>query len=329
MARVKGLAALAIVAALAVGGCFDPGDPIVGVSNSGSPTTAVVTTGDETTTTTTTTTTTGTTTTTTTTGTTTMTTTGGPEEPYAYRVTKISVIDPHVYFALIEGGDCADVTKILNAWLLNELIGGDISQALVFYPATADDGAEVPMRLVHAQCNGDLDTCSEITEPGDVPLTSVASNKGIGTCSIVLPETWNTDYSEDGTPNVANAPCFSSEPRDGTIRLAGSDDLPVVSLQDIQISASYTVSEEGKVTSLIKGNLRGYLRQSAAMMVVGMIEGVSEPFNFWGSIGGGDGCQVDPEMPIDDTDPNPDPGDMDAGFWLYINFEATRVEWFE
>ena len=322
MARVMPPASFALVAALALGGCFDAGEPIVGASNSGSATTAVLTTGDETTTTT-------TGTTTTTTGTTTTTTTGEQDEPDAYRLTKLTVIDPHIYFVVMEGGDCADVTNILNAWLLSELTGGDASQALVFYPATADDGAQVPVRLVNAQCNAGLDTCSERTETGDMPVMSTATNKGAGTCSIVLQGTWNPLYSEDGTPNQSNAPCFSSDAKDGTIRLAGSDNLPAVSLQDVQISASYTVAEGGQVTSLVKGTLRGYLRESEAKMVVGMIDGVSEPFNFWGSIGGGDGCQEDPETPIDDTDPNPDPEDMDAGAWLYINFEATKVEWLD
>ena len=255
---------LAGLAGLTLVGCFDAGEPIVGASNSASMTMAT-TTGETTTTTTGTT----TTTTTTTTGTTTddTTTTGDPEEPDAYRLTELKLIDPHTYFAIVEGGECADVTNILNAWLNEEIGKGDISQALVFYPATSDNEATTPARLVNAQCGNDLGTCSERVEPGDMPVVSVATNDGAGTCSVILPGTWNPDYSEDGVPNVANAPCFSTDAASGTVRLAGSDNLTeALKLSDIQLTGGYILTE-GKVSSVVKGTLRGYLRESDAMKV--------------------------------------------------------------
>ncbi len=321
---VVGRGGLAGLAGLALVGCFDAGEPIVGASNSASMTTTATTTGETTTTTTT-----GTTTTTTGTTTDETTTTGEPEEPDAYRLTQLKLIDPHTYFAIVEGGECADVTNILNAWLADEIDKGDISQALVFYPVTPDNGAETPVRLVNAQCGNDLDTCSERSEPGDMPVMSVATNVGAGTCSIILPGTWNVDYSEDGVPNVANAPCFSTEAASGTVRLAGSDNLTeALELSDLRLTAGYTVVD-GEVSSLVKGTLRGYLRQSDAMKVEGMIDGVPNIFNFWGAVAGGGGCQVNEEEPIDDTDPNPEEGDVEPGVWLYLNFEATKVDWLE
>ena len=298
-------------------GCFDAGEPSAsggsgGASNTSGSTTAATTTS--------------------TSGTagasTTGATTGDLGKAEGYRITSLKLVDPHLYFILQEGGECVDVTSLVNSWLDGEVEDGNVSQVLVFFPTVTDAGEETPMMLTNATCNGALDTCSEDVELGDAPVMSVATNASDAkVCSISVNGTWNPDYNAEGSPNLPNAPCFSSASATGTVRIAGSDNLPALPLSEVRVAASYTLAESGMVTGLVTGSIRGYLSKSEADAIMGNVTGLDLPFNLWGSTAGGDGCQPDPDSPIDDTDPNPDVESDDGGAWIYLNFEATKVEW--
>ncbi|HGG56669.1 MAG TPA: hypothetical protein ENK31_02605 [Nannocystis exedens] len=320
----------ALTALAALAACFNPGDP--GESQS-SRTTSVGTSTATTEGTTGETTTTETATGETTAGETSsggMTSTGGGDgEPHAFRITQLDIIDPHAFYAIVENGPCSDVTPILNSWINSEIENGDFSQAVVLSPSTLIDGAEMPLILTNASCNVALDTCSQLSQAGDMPVESTAINVDkSGICSIQVNGTWNPLYAESGVPNVSNWPCFTSAESAGSLRIATGDNLPAIELKNVRIAAAYVAAPvEPEAAALVSGTIRGYLTRSAAVKVQGVVSDTQLVFNLWGAIGGGEGCQQDPEEPIDDTDPNPDVDDPEPGAWLYLNFEATRVQW--
>ncbi|MCA9661612.1 MAG: hypothetical protein KC486_24950 [Myxococcales bacterium] len=299
--------------AVLVGGCFDGGEQTsrtTGVSAT-TATSTTTTTGDETTT--------STSTTTTTTATTT-TTTGALGDADAFRITKLAVVDPHFYYQLSMGAECNDVTNLVNFGIDSELSGGDVSHVLVFFPADPD-AESTPLLISGASCNGALDTCSVAN--GEASTMTTAENAAAGVCSLLVSGTVNPIYSGAGSPNIPNAPCFASVGGEGSIRIA--DTLPEMTLQDVRVAATYAGGDA--VSTLIEGTLRGYLTESAGLAVDGSVSDF--PFNLWNAVSGGGSCQVDEMNPIDDTDPNPDPRSAEKGVWIYLNFEAARVEWLE
>ncbi|MCA9634490.1 MAG: hypothetical protein KC420_00460 [Myxococcales bacterium] len=307
--------ALAAALALVGGGCFvDPGVISTGGSQ-GSTSDASTTTGAATT---------STSSTTggesSSSGAASATTGGAIGDPVAFRIRTMVGVDPHYYGELMMG-QCADLTDLFNLGIDGELSGGDVSYVMIFYPADPK-AAETPLQLIRAQCNGALDTCS--ASPDDLGLMTVARNSQGALCSTVVVGTLNSAYSGDGAPNLPGAPCFISDEGDAAVPIA--DTLPAIALERLSLAATY-VQQGEDVVGLVKGSLRGYLRESSAAAVDGEVAGVS--FNLWGSIAGGGSCQLDPMSPIDDTDPNPDPRSDEAGVWVYFNFEADLVEWLE
>jgi len=312
---------------MAAGACFNPGDPqsssqgvaaTTGMSSATSSDTNSSTTGEMTTT--------GTTTGETSSG---GMTSAGEGEPHAFRITQLDIIDPHTFHALVKDGPCADVTPLLNSWLNGEIDDGDFHQVVVLLPSTVVDGAETPVMLTNAQCNEGLDTCSQLSQAGDLPVQSKATNAAkSGVCSVLVNGTRNPLYTESGTPNVSNWPCFTSADSVGSLRIATDDNLPAIVLKNVRIAAAYVPGPiEPEAGQLVEGTIRGYVTQSAAKKVTGVISDTKVVFSLWGAIAGGDACQEDPEETIDDTDPNPDPDDNEPGVWFYLNFEATRVQW--
>lgn len=248
-------------------------------------------------------------------------TTGAPAEATAVRITKLSIVDPHIYFPL-DGVTCADTTALLNsAGIQNYIDDGDSNLVFIFSPLDPT-ASSTPARFTKAACNlGDATTCAPSKDFPEAHLS--AENQSAGVCSTVLDGSLNPSYAVDGAPSIAAAPCFRTPPFD--LELPLTPQLPNLPLRQVQVSAHYTTSDED--AALVAGSIRGYLRASDALEVVGDL--VGQPFDIWGTIAGGDGCQLDPNTPIDDTDPNPIAGDADLGVWLYLNFEAQPVIWLE
>lgn len=299
--------------ALAVGGCFRGNDEIPGevTMTAGFTTSTSTTSAAETTTTA--------AETTTTTTTSESTSTGEPADLDAFRVISAKIVDPHCYYQLTPDS-CVDITSVLNAGLTSSIDKGSVNIVMVFAPAEPAL-PEVDFRVIQGKCNDGLDTCAPAD--GVVVAESIADNLAAGICNVLLPGTHNPDYADDGAPNLPNAPCFLSSRADVAIDLSGS--LPSLELASAQVAATYSGADG--VDALLKGTLRGYLTQSKGQAVVGDLEGYD--FDLWATVAGGAGCQLDPDAPIDDTDPNPDPESAEPGVWIYLNFEAARVEWLE
>jgi len=239
----------------------------------------------------------------------------------AYRLTTVSMVDPHVYYDL---GGCGDRTELLNYAIAEEFKeGGNVNLMLLFDPA--DTGIKgSPMTLTEGECSfsPDGNTCWQ--KDAAVLVNASAQNSTELVCDVRRLETINPAYAMD-PPNVSPTPCFTS-PR-GTVILPGlAEGLPPLVLYDAQIAASY-VGEGPAVDGLKTGLITGFIPESAAREVMGLIAAL--PFNLWGSIAGGDGCQEDINNPIDDTDANPDPENPERGVQVYLNFAAQRVVWLD
>ncbi|MEZ4448714.1 MAG: hypothetical protein R3B09_04475 [Nannocystaceae bacterium] len=307
---------VAVVAALGApaAGCFHGGDEVTGGTSSTAGFTTT-TASEETSTSTTTTTTTGTTDDTSTGDA----TSGPPVDHDAFRVISAQIVDPHCYYQLTPDS-CVDSTGILNAGIKGGLDDGSVNMIFVLSPGDPKE-PEVGFRVLTGKCNASLDTCAPAD--GAVVAEATADNTTRGLCNLLLADTFNPDYAADGAPNVPGAPCFVSAEADVRVALSGS--LPPIDLVSTQAAATY--SGVDGIDGLVKGTLRGYLTESKAKAVFGDLDGFD--FVLWGTIAGGGGCQPDMNAPIDDTDPNPDPESAEPGVWLYLNFEAERVEWLE
>ncbi len=242
----------------------------------------------------------------------------------AYRLTSVTIVDPHVYYDL---GGCGDRTALMNYAISEEIEeGGAVNMMLLFDPA--DPAAkEAPMILVEADCTFGPEGGRCWQSEGGTYVKTVATNSPDLACDVTLPLTVNPLYAAEGAPNVAPPPCFSS-PRGTVILPSLAEGLPPLVLYDAQVSGSYGLGGIGPgIDELESGLITGFIPESSAREIEGLIADL--PFNLWGTIAGGDGCQPDINNPIDDTDPDPNPENPERGIQMYLNFEAERVVWLE
>jgi len=249
-----------------------------------------------------------------------MTTTGSVSKLDAYRLTSVMIVDPHVYYDL---GGCGDRTALMNYAISEETKeGGAVNMMLLFDPADPNAGG-APLVLAEGDCTfGPEGTRCWQREAGTLVMTSAMNSLDFA-CDVTLPATVNPLYMAEGAPNVAAAPCFTSQR--GTVILPSlAEGLPPLVLYDAQLSGSYGLGGAGVIES---GLITGFIPESSAREIEGLIADL--PFNLWGTIAGGDGCQPDINNPIDDTDPDPNIENSERGIQMYLNFEAERVTWLE
>ncbi len=247
--------------------------------------------------------------------------TGGiPSSLDAFRLSKIVLVDPHVY---LDTRGCDDRTDLLNYTIAEEFKeGGMVNLMLLFDPA--DPGIKSSSAaFTDAECSFGPDGVTCWQKDAAVLVASSALNSVDVACDVTREGTMNPLYASM-PPNIAPPPCFKS-PTDTVILPSLAEGLPPLVLYDAQISASYKGS--GPVVGLTNGLITGFIPEKSAREIEGVIGGF--PFTLWGAIGGGDGCQADVNNPIDDTDLSPNPRDNERGIQIYLNFEGERVEWLE
>ncbi len=204
--------------------------------------------------------------------------------------------------------------------------GGGVNMLLLFDPADPE-AKEVPMILVEGDCTFGPDGARCWQSEDGTYVKTAATNSPNLACDVTLPPTINPLYAAEGAPNVAPPPCFAS-PRGTVILPSLAEGLPPMVLYDAQLSAGYGLGGIGpEIDELEAGLITGFIPESSAREIEGLIADL--PFNLWGTIAGGDGCQPDVNNPIDDTDPDPNPENLERGIQMYLNFEAERVVWLE
>lgn len=244
-----------------------------------------------------------------------------PDATAAFRITKLSLVDPHTY-----SGDalkCLDSTPTFNGIFTENIKSFDINTTLVLHPLDPSVDSGATMEIVPAKCvpGGTLVNCTD----KDVPVESIVSaefnNSVGGTCGNPVAGSLNPDYHVDPAKalNKPMSPCFLSA-------LIPSLDLQLaptltMTLSNVQIYAAYDLVE--KPGFLVEGVLFGFIPSADTMVSIGTLNGT--PFTLWSNLAGGGACQPDlNNPPINDVDTVATPND---GVWVYFNFVAERVAW--
>ena len=245
----------------------------------------------------------------------------GPDVPpqgemAAFRITQLTLVDPHVYAQLVSMDPeppCIDGTTYLNDTLLAQSIADGSIDIVAVFPNLDIEASEVDVSLRPAECEPAAapTMCTDLDPPAGA-LETTADNIQSGECYLPDPATLGVGYD---TPNSPTGPCFTSVPGELTLPLPGVGGGTQVVLQDVQFSATY---QEG---ALVVGVLVGFATQSEAEITVlddGMV--VQGGATLWQLVAGGDSC----ETTIDDTDMHPEHGN---GVWIYFDFAATAITW--
>ncbi len=245
---------------------------------------------------------------------------GMPSSLDAFRLSTVVLVDPHIY---LDTRGCADRTDLLNYAVAEEFKeGGNVNLMLLFDPA--DPGIKgSPATFTDGECSFAVDGVTCWQKDAAVLVASTVTNFVDVACDVTREGTMNPLYAVM-SPNIAPPPCFKS-PRDTVILPSLAEGLPPLVLYDAQLSASYKGG--GPVGGLAHGLITGFIPEESARKIEGVVGGV--PFNLWGAIAGGDGCQADINNLIDDTDPSPNPRESVRGIQVYLNFEAERVKWLD
>jgi hypothetical protein len=246
---------------------------------------------------------------------------GNSAELTVFRFSELSVRAPHFYVRPLF--TCKDVTDkgIFGKPSINEQLNASISGD----DAEAPDGLlDLSLMLgfrpfdphaVDGQIDFELGRCSAAPgaidcerDPDVAPVSTLFANQTDGPC-LAPQDDHLSGMSYESGPATITAPCFVTERAAVALRL-GLVEFP---LQDFEVAAAYA---EG---GLGHGLLRGFLREADAdeqllpehMAVIG-----GRPVSFL-LPGGSDNCAGHDERVMHDGE---------AGWWIYANFRATRIE---
>ena len=244
-----------------------------------------------------------------------------PGEVDAFRFTSMFVRDPH-FFVLGLGVLCVDATDSTPTGdpsineQFNAAIAGDdpenpdgnldLNLMLLFRPLNQGDGATGTMDFANGVC-----PVPPTIECGLQDGTNLDSGTYVvmqeGTCLEPDPTHLSSD-DYDPQPGTTTGPCFVSEPTDVTIQTTDF----ALPLSDALVSAQFS----GDPTNdLVSGTMRGFLSMADANSIVlpADIQKQTGAMTIAELLPGGmNNCANH-----DDTD-----GD---GWWMYVDFEASRI----
>ncbi len=231
--------------------------------------------------------------------------------PTAFRVTKVSLMDPHVSAKALFL--CPDVTTKFNARFAANVTTDedgdhliDLNLMSVFRPDDRD-AAKVAMQVGAAACTAPLSSMS--CHATDALVSTFAHNQKTGTCLAPMPGTTG-GYQPAIVPT--KAPCLVSEPATITVPISGVE----VTLTDARAAATYVADHD----VLKFGSIVGFLSEKTADKLT-----LPDHIPFAGGKplsslfpGGKNNCSN-----ADDRDEGPG---GESGWYLYLNFEAETVE---
>jgi cysteine-rich repeat protein len=171
----------------------------------------------------------------------------------AYRVTSMTLVDPHIFPASL---GCADLTSFVNTTLNNNLTGDangdgllDLSPVAIFEPL-AQSSPTSTLAFQLGECKKDNSGCVGGTAP-EYPANE--TNIGTGTCAL-------DSTGHNGAYGAVNTPinsCFFTDAETIEISLQGVN----IKLQDARIAAVYSGNP---ATGLTTGVVRGFLSKADA-----------------------------------------------------------------
>jgi hypothetical protein len=246
-----------------------------------------------------------------------------PPEPFAgaaFRFTDLDLRDPHVVVDVVPIG-AFDIT---DSGLLGNSINGQLQKSLTtdesgdgFFdlsPVNLFDPFDQGAATMPAQIDPGA-TCTAppqpvACEPGS-PIATTATNSSAGSCLDVIDGTTTASY----TPEVAipTAPCFVTDEGDVTLSLAG---IPMT-LHAARVAATYVGDP---ATGEENGLIRGFISEADANATVipanlPVVGGQPLSKLFPGGTGN--------PSSHDDRDVR----EAVTGWWVYLNFTASRTPW--
>jgi hypothetical protein len=248
----------------------------------------------------------------------------GFDEPATFRVSDLDLMDPHTYVTVTPLG-CVDVTNIaafgvtgvnpqLQTSIQTDGDGNgllDLSYVLRLRPLHQGDGALGGFTVATANCTSPLASTSCEADGSNPTVSTYASQAdALVFCLQPLP---GTTHGYSPAITNSNGPCFASEPATLTLSLAG---IPVT-LTDASIAARYVGDP---ASGLGNGLVAGFLSEAdanatiipASIPVVGGLP-VSTLLP-----GGAGNCAGHSDKDVYDGV---------TGWWLYLNFTATAVDY--
>jgi hypothetical protein len=250
----------------------------------------------------------------------------GPDVVAAFRITSLTLIDPHFYTG--DAIKCDDATSAYNQTWNDHLDAFEIHPTLVMSPLDPRVETATKLQIVPARCIavGEDVNCDDVgVQPVDIVEVIFNNSLQGGMCGGPVMGSTNPDYAIDQFEPLSTpeSPCFLSALIPGLkLPLGPSFRLP---LSNVQISAAYDleVDEEDPLDKqrLIEGLIVGFLPTNVGKSVtLGTLGPGPGPFVPWNVIAGAASCKTT----IDDVDTAIVSHD---GVWIYFNFTAERVAW--
>lgn len=228
-----------------------------------------------------------------------------------FRVGELYVRDPHMYLGDTDITDSDVLGTSVNGSLIKDGLtmdynmDGFLDVSILPILVPLDPAAKnASLHLVDASCASDTQ-CEPSAKPG-LDVQFAIENKSQGTCLSPMADT-TSGFSP--AVDVPVAPCFvTTDARDFTINLGGVS----IMLTAARIGATYDGDAPGKLTH---GLLMGYVTQAHAMAAL-----LPDYLPLLG------GTPLTDYLRDQDRDKASSPNSED-GFWLYINFVATPVQY--
>lgn len=237
-------------------------------------------------------------------------------EPRAFRLTSLSLVDPHVYAP--NPPPCTDITELLNQAVLPQEVDNPEQSVVFLFPAYDPKAGHGDGQLLHiypAVCNGNPPTQCR---PSGAATILVAHTYTSGSCQDVEVETINSaNYGQLSDPK---ATCFNTEPGLLSMSLLGQGADAV--MHDATIAGAFNQPDDPQ--AIYEGYLSGFILEKTARALEYDVFG--EDLSLWSMIQGAEAC-MHPSMPPPDVDVHTLYGEDELGAWGYFNLEAAAVDW--
>jgi hypothetical protein len=238
----------------------------------------------------------------------------------AFRFTDLDLRDPHVVIDYLGTRDITDTPFVgfsINGELQKNLTTDEGEDGLLdMSPVNLFDPFDQGAATMPAQIDPNA-TCAAppqpiVCEPGTSPATATtATNASVGTCLDVLTATTTASYTPEVT--TPTAPCFATDERKLTLSLAG---IPVT-LDAASVAATYVGDP---ATAEVNGLVRGFISEADADATI-----IPASYPLVG------GKPLSSLFPGGAGNPSShDDRDIRAGvtgWWIYLNFTASRTPW--
>jgi len=238
----------------------------------------------------------------------------------AFRLERLELVDPHIYGQL--GTTCSDLTATVNPLIASLIRNYTLNAVGLFRPIDLT-AATSPVELFFgATCmaGSPLDGCT--TNPGATRVATTAHNTlpASMSCLTADPAVLNPSYS--GVVNTPTGPCFVTSEQTFVIDLGGA----LVTLRSARMAATYVGGAAPR--RLRNGVIVGFLDEADARSTtfaptIPLVGGDTVYAHLAAGGDAGSACTAVSTFTVDDRDTLAGA----SGFWFYLNFEATLVDW--